>query len=321
MRGFLLRLHFITELTQVQMFQTRRNSTFAVSTALHVLALSLLWIIGVQTPAVQRKLSYAGTLVYMPPEIPKPARQHVQITRPVLPEQPFHAPQTPVRLQTGILEAPVQVAVVREPLASTAPMPAAPVILPSAPPPPQTTLHTPVRPAGFEAVNSSGLSGPPRLVMNGSTFDAASSAVGGPSRRPVISGGFDTASGSGPQGPVRTSIRSGGFGDATVAPVSPAPKMSPVVGGVFRPVEILEKPKPLYTEEGRRLQVEGEVVFEALFAASGHIRILKTMNGLGHGLDEAASRAAEAIRFRPAERNGEPVDFTAAVHIVFQLAN
>jgi hypothetical protein len=45
------------------------------------------------------------------------------------------------------------------------------------------------------------------------------------------------------------------------------------------------------------------------------------LKSLGHGLDENAVRAAEAIRFRPAEKNGTPVDFTAAVHILFQLAN
>jgi len=41
---------------------------------------------------------------------------------------------------------------------------------------------------------------------------------------------------------------------------------------------------------------------------------------LGHGLDEAASHAAEQIRFKPAKRDGQPSDYTALVHIVFQLA-
>jgi hypothetical protein len=37
-------------------------------------------------------------------------------------------------------------------------------------------------------------------------------------------------------------------------------------------------------------------------------------------LDEAATRAAEQIRFKPALRDGQPADSTAVLHIVFQLA-
>jgi TonB family protein len=85
-------------------------------------------------------------------------------------------------------------------------------------------------------------------------------------------------------------------------------------------VEILFKPRPQYTEEGRRLQIEGEVSIEVLFAASGEIRILRVARGLGHGLDENAVRAAQAIRFRPAVRDGIAVDFAGTVRITFQLA-
>jgi len=46
----------------------------------------------------------------------------------------------------------------------------------------------------------------------------------------------------------------------------------------------------------------------------------RIVRGLGHGLDEAAVRAAQQIRFKPARRDGQPVDFPAVVHIVFQLA-
>jgi TonB family protein len=86
------------------------------------------------------------------------------------------------------------------------------------------------------------------------------------------------------------------------------------------PVEILFKPHPLYAPEARRLKIEGEVLVELLFAASGEARVLRVVRGLGHGLDENAIEAAHAIRFRPAKRGGEPTDSTAIVHIIFQLA-
>ena len=57
-----------------------------------------------------------------------------------------------------------------------------------------------------------------------------------------------------------------------------------------------------------------------VFEASGRLRVLKVIRGLGHGLDENAQRAAEQIRFKPAMQEGQPADSTATVHIVFQLA-
>jgi TonB family protein len=92
------------------------------------------------------------------------------------------------------------------------------------------------------------------------------------------------------------------------------------VSSRLTPVEILSKPRPAYTEEARRLQIEGEALVEVLFAASGEARVVRVMRGLGHGLDEAAVAAARGIRFRPAQREGGSVDSSAVVHIVFQLA-
>ena len=67
--------------------------------------------------------------------------------------------------------------------------------------------------------------------------------------------------------------------------------------------------------------IEGEVLMEVAFEASGALRVQRIVRGLGHGLDENALAAALEIRFRPARRDGSPVDSTATVHIVFQLAN
>jgi len=44
------------------------------------------------------------------------------------------------------------------------------------------------------------------------------------------------------------------------------------------------------------------------------------VHGLGHGLDEEARRVAQQIRFRPATRDGRPVDMTTNIVITFQLA-
>ena len=85
-------------------------------------------------------------------------------------------------------------------------------------------------------------------------------------------------------------------------------------------VEILSKPVPVYTSEARDLKLEGQVLLEILFTADGHVQVQRVVRGLGHGLDEAAVAAAGKMRFKPAMRNGQPVDSTAVVHVIFQLA-
>ena len=70
----------------------------------------------------------------------------------------------------------------------------------------------------------------------------------------------------------------------------------------------------------RRLYSRFNGFSRVLFSADGHVKVLGVSKGLGHGLDENALRAAEQIRFKPAAREGTPVDSTATVHIVFQLA-
>ena len=86
-------------------------------------------------------------------------------------------------------------------------------------------------------------------------------------------------------------------------------------------MEILYKPVPIYTAEARQLHLEGEVLVRVTFEANGGLRVEQVVRGLGHGLDEAALRAAQQIQFRPARRNGQPYDSTALVRIVFELAN
>ena len=135
----------------------------------------------------------------------------------------------------------------------------------------------------------------------------------------VASAGFGdgmAGNGSGDRAP-KGGVSTGGFGDATVAQAS-AKKELHVADST--PVEILFKPRPAYTPEARQMHIEGEVLLDVMFGASGQIRVLRVVRGLGHGLDESAQRAAQQIRFNPAKRDGQPYDSDAVVHIVFALA-
>jgi TonB family protein len=113
-------------------------------------------------------------------------------------------------------------------------------------------------------------------------------------------------------------VKPAGFAGSTPAPAAQpktVAKQAPTT-----PVEILVKPKPNYTEEGRKLQIEGEVRLEVQFTATGEVHVIRILQGLGHGLDEQAVRAAEQIKFKPAQREGMAVDSNATLRIIFQLA-
>lgn len=136
----------------------------------------------------------------------------------------------------------------------------------------------------------------------------------------VASTGFGNGIATGNASGSRGTVRQSGFGDADVAAsAQPKPKSEPVVKVL--PVEITYKPRPVYTDEGRQLKIEGEVLLDVVFSASGQVRIVKVMRGLGHGLDESAVRAAEKIQFKPAMKDGQAADFEAVLHIEFQLAS
>src|SRR6266478_3789371 len=114
-------------------------------------------------------------------------------------------------------------------------------------------------------------------------------------------------------------VQSGGFADATVADNTPKKKAAASDSSPTM-VNILDKPRPQYSAEGRTLRLEGDVVLDLVFQADGTVQVNRVISGLGHGLDEAAVRAAQQIKFKPAKRDGQPVDFPARVRIEFRLA-
>jgi TonB family protein len=85
-------------------------------------------------------------------------------------------------------------------------------------------------------------------------------------------------------------------------------------------LEVISKPPVQYTAEAKQLRVQGDVVLRVTFLANGQVTVQGVLRGLGHGLDEEARRVAQQIRFRPATRDGRPVDLTTNITISFQLA-
>jgi TonB family protein len=138
----------------------------------------------------------------------------------------------------------------------------------------------------------------------------------------VASADFGNGIATGGKGDGRSNgagVATGGFGAEQV--VHGGPKLAQLDSGpATSSVEITYKPQPVYTDEARGLKLEGEVLLEVSFAANGTLHVNRVVRGLGHGLDEAAIAAANKMRFKPALRMGQPVDSTAVVHVMFQLA-
>ena len=187
-----------------------------------------------------------------------------------------------------------------------------------------------VQTGGFgNPLGQAGVARPGRLTVDrAGSFDLPSGSglgngTGGSKGAPAIvaNAGFGKAAGAAPAtaAAAGSGVRTGAFGDAR-APQETARKADAPAKPATVPVEILSKPKPAYTEEARRLRKEGEVLLDVIFTAGGEVRVLRVIQGLGYGLDESAVAAAKQVRFRPAQRDGQPVDSTAKLHILFELA-
>jgi TonB family protein len=140
----------------------------------------------------------------------------------------------------------------------------------------------------------------------------------------IASAGFGNGIAQAGQGDGRSngrgaSVQTAGFSTQQFSQGAAKPQQADS-GPATTPVEIISKPNPVYTEEARQLKLQGEVLLEVLFGANGQLHVNRVVRGLGHGLDEAAISAANKMRFKPAQHYNQPIDSTAIVHVVFQLA-
>ena len=94
--------------------------------------------------------------------------------------------------------------------------------------------------------------------------------------------------------------------------VYPAPQ-------VTERARVLAKPEPQYTEEARRNAVTGSVVLRVVFSRAGEVTNIRAVQSLPFGLTERAIAAARLIRFRPATRDGHPVNVYMQLEYNFNL--
>jgi len=154
-----------------------------------------------------------------------------------------------------------------------------------------------------------------------------------PSNGPGVGGGMGTAAGTGigeGSGPGFGPGTDGNTGDGHMGEgccgsgggeannsddpdhVYPAPQ-------VTERARVIAKPEPQYTEEARRNAVSGSVVLRVVFSRRGEVTNIRAVQALPFGLTERAIAAARLIRFRPATRDGRPVNVYMQLEYNFNL--
>jgi TonB family protein len=177
------------------------------------------------------------------------------------------------------------------------PEPTPPPPPPPAPPAPAPPVVAPVVSAPADTSDRAGLpvTTPSDTASNG----------------PGTGGGTGTGTGTG-AGPGNGA----GIGDGSTAGTGGGPYRP---GSGITPPSLVREVKPVYTEEGRRRTVEGDVVMEVVVRADGSIGNVRVMQGLGAGLDQRAIDAVRQWRFSPAKRYGTPVDVLVEIAVEFRL--
>ncbi|HEX3820696.1 MAG TPA: TonB family protein [Candidatus Sulfotelmatobacter sp.] len=96
-------------------------------------------------------------------------------------------------------------------------------------------------------------------------------------------------------------------------------------GGVFKvgagisAPEAISTPDPQYTEEARTAKTQGTCVLLLIVDQQGLPRDIHVTRSLGHGLDAKAIEAVKQWRFRPALKDGHPVNVQISVEVGFRL--
>ena len=335
----------------------RQWTTVAASAVLHVaLVLVIAYVghaAGVLPETTKPSLTFVRMVLPEPPRLTRPPVCLPPVVKeavkhePAIPVPEIEKPPAPERVVARV--EPPRPAPEPRPVALERPKPAPPVVQVGAFAASATSAQTahpfrPVQQAGFDTADARAAgpsianavvgafepaaagerqrpgNGRPNSVADaGFGTGMTAGPAGGGGRGPVVvAGGFDEDSGGGGSGSrAPQAVKATDF-DARVAQSS-APKVSREAPTEV-PVEILSKPTPAYTDEARALKIEGEVALEVEFTAIGEVRVLQVVRSLGHGLDESAARAVQGMRFKPAQRHGQPVDVRTIVNIVFRLA-
>ncbi len=88
--------------------------------------------------------------------------------------------------------------------------------------------------------------------------------------------------------------------------------------GVSAPKPISQK-GPEFSDEARSAKYQGTVVLSIVVDKTGQTRNIRIRKPVGFGLDQKAVETVSTWRFKPATKDGEPIDVELAVEVDFHL--
>jgi len=283
--------------------RSRRPAALAVAFAGHAALLAVLLLlireaVLPEPPPPSRTIS----MIFMPGPSPTPTAPMPEASAPAqaasapaVPEPPPAPPEAaapPAEPSTPLVTEPPPVPPIEQTPLPSAVLPAPP-IPPAVEAPPAEPPHRPVvRPS------------PPRPPPSQKPPEARHPAPA----RPVAEPRSAPESTPLPAGPT-----------AAAAP-SPSAAGAPSLGPTISAAPLPGNSKPLYPLSARRIGEQGRVLIRVSLSASGAPEAVSVATSSGHSaLDDAAVNAIRAWRFRPAERNGQPVASTLEVPVTFRL--
>ncbi len=285
-----------------------------LSVGLHAIVAVVLIVVPIRASEKPPTPRTQSTRVFVLPPTESVKLASVPVVAPRLP-----APRVPPRPMRERARAEVAaplpvVAKLVEPVAAPRVPAAAPVF---ERPVERPVIQRPLETGLFERTNSARTNQAAAAVTTGGFGSAASPRAAANATDAVTTGGFGSGAPA-PRAAASGEVQTAGFDLRASAPAQAS--VAALTKPIDRPVEIVFKPTPEYTDEARSARIEGTVSLELEFTAAGDVRVLRVVRGLGHGLDESAQRAALRIRFKPAQSDGRPVDSRATVHITFRLS-
>jgi TonB family protein len=152
-----------------------------------------------------------------------------------------------------------------------------------------------------------------RLSLNGTMLGGDAEAGGQVSKVSMSNPRVQIGLGAGDR--VRPGADNGSAGEGVFLS---GPNVYRVGGGVSAPV-VISKKDPEYSEEARSANYQGTVLLSVEIDPNGTATNIKVVRSLGLGLDEKAIEAVKQWKFKPGQKDGNPVTVAATIEVNFRL--
>lgn len=272
------------------------------------------------TPVTPPKIKIPPPVTPPPPDVkPLPTPQPKPVNLPPAPPKRVNPPPAPVKVNLGMASA-----------ASVPNHDAQPSAVRLGQP------TNPLKPLTGPAVSNVnlGVAGMPGMNKANSGSGPHATSVNLGSGCPNCTDIHGRDNGAGPVRGVSLGSGTGPIGSKNFAAVEPVRLGTPATAqpasrsfaasslSAATPPKVTFKPTPVYSQEARQANIEGDAVVKVIFRSNGTMDVLGLVRGLGHGLDEPALQAARGVRFQPAlDSGGHPIDFPTNIIIHFIINN